>query len=485
MVWTDEIPAEILRARLMHNFLLYVRWFYKAINGTRFVLAPHHRILADALTRVASGQTRRLIINIPPRYSKTELAVKMFVSWCMANNPRAKFIHLSYSDDLALNNSSDTREIMQHEEYQRLFQTKFKHDSNAKKKWYTEDGGGMYASAAGGAITGFGAGQTSPRVRCGNGCPADGFGGAIIIDDPLKPDDAFSDVERDRVNRRFNNTIASRCNNVETPIIVIMQRLHVDDLSGFLLNGGSGDEWEHVCLSAINLDGTALWPEKHSIEDLERMERADAYTFAGQYRQLPSLPRGNIIKTDWIRTYSNRPDKFDQVIQSWDLAVKDSGDYVAGTVWGKRGADFYLLDLYHEKADFVETLQAIRRMSEQWPESTVKLVEDKANGPAVLSTLRSSISGLVGVIPDGPKDARLMSVSHLFEAGNVLFPAFAPWIKDVSDELTMFPSAKHDDIVDSVSMALRRLLKNNPAEEELQRVNTYIKSHIRAFPNRR
>lgn len=479
-------PAEkaILKARLLHDFGLFARWFFKVMSSNKFVMGEHHAQIVEALTRVANGETRRLIINIPPRYGKTELAVKLWVAWVLANNPSAKFIHLSYSDELALDNSSAIRDLVKCAEYQELFPTKIKADSDSKKKWYTSDAGGVYATAAGGAVTGFGAGSTSGRTREGTGSPADGFGGAIIIDDPLKPDDAFSDTERNRVNRRYNNTIASRCNSFETPVVVIMQRLHMDDLTGFLLSGGSGEVWEHLCLSAVKEDDSALWPFKHTREALAQMEKADAYTFAGQYRQMPVPAGGNIIKLDWIRKAPSMPDSFDRVVQSWDLAVKDKGDYVAGAVVGKKGPDYYVLDMYREKVDFVGTLSAIRRMCAKWPQAKEVLIEDKANGPAVMSVLKSELSGIIAIEPNGSREARVHAESYLFESGNVIFPINAPWVAACIDELTMFPSAPHDDTVDAITQALHRLSKKTLSQETIDATNSYFRSNIRQFPNR-
>ena len=460
------IDSAVLKARLLQEFLLFSRWFFKAQTGKTFMVGAHHLLIAKALERVANGETTHLIINIPPRYGKTELAVKMFVAWSLANNPSAKFIHLSYSDELALDNSSAIRDLVKSEEYQRLFPMKLKGDSDSKKKWYTEKDGGVYATAAGAAVTGFGAGSTSPRDRTGTGCPADGFSGAIIIDDPLKPDDAFSDAARDRVNRRFNNTIASRVNSAETPIIVIMQRLHVNDMTGFLLDGGSGDKWEHLCLSAITEDDKALWPEKHPREKLAIMESADSYTFAGQYRQLPVTPGGNIFKEAWFRYYTPKdlPRRFDKIVQSWDLAFKDTktSDYVVGMVWGKSGANYYLLDLIRDRLDFTKTVKAVRSMSSKWPQAVSKLVEDKANGPAVMNTLKNEIHGIKAVEPDGSKVSRAFAVTTLFEAGNVFIPEkiLYPWVQPYIDEMTAFPNAKHDDQVDSTTQALREMLGN-------------------------
>ena len=201
------IADAVCKAKLLNDFGFFTRFFFKAQYNRRFQVAEHHQQIFEALYRVVSGQSLRLIINIPPRYGKTEIAVKMFVAWCLANSPAAKFIHLSYSDDLALDNSSAIRDVVKSAEYQRFFPMPLRADSDSKKKWFTQNAGGLYATSAGGAITGFGAGGMG-RTLIGTGSPADGFQGCIIIDDPVKPDDAFSDTMRDRINRRFNNTIA-------------------------------------------------------------------------------------------------------------------------------------------------------------------------------------------------------------------------------------------------------------------------------------
>ena len=229
-----------LKARLINEFEFFVRYFFKHQFGRKFIMTPHFYSIIDALVSVVKGDIKRLIINIPPRYGKTAVAVKMFVAWVLANNPSAKFIHLSFSDDLALDNSSEIRELVKSEEYQRIFGVAIRTDSDSKKKWYTLSGGGLYATSTGGPITGFGAGAKT-RERAGTNSPCDGFEGCIILDDPLKPDDAFSETMRNRINTRFNNTIASRVNSPTTPIIVIMQRLHECLLPGVMVRVPSGE----------------------------------------------------------------------------------------------------------------------------------------------------------------------------------------------------------------------------------------------------
>ena len=268
----------ILKAWCEEDLLNMTRYLYKENHNRNFIVAPHLIKISNFLMRVINGEITRCVINIPPRYGKTELAVKNFIAYGLAINHRSKFIHLSYSDSLALDNSSQSKEYIQSDAYQKLWSMTLKKDAQSKGKWFNEYGGGVYATASGGAITGFGAGGTDENV----------FEGAIIIDDPHKPDDAFSEVKRKAVTDRYNNTIRSRVNNRNVPIIVIMQRLHEEDLSGFLLDGGSGEEWEHLCLPALDEDNNPLWEDKHTFEELEQIRQANKYTFAGQYMKTPA-----------------------------------------------------------------------------------------------------------------------------------------------------------------------------------------------------
>ena len=281
---------KVLKLKCENDFLFFARYIYKENTRRNFIVAPHFITIAKTLTDVVDGKIKRLIINIPPRYGKTELAVKCFIAWCLAKNPQSKFIHLSYSDNLALDNSSQTKEYIESDAFQSLWKMQLKKDAQSKSKWFNDFGGGVYATASGGAITGFGAGVTDSKE----------FSGAIIIDDPLKPDDAFSEVKRNAVNERYNNTIRSRVNDRDTPIIVIMQRLHEEDMSGYLLDGGSGEEWHHLCLPALNELNEPLWKDKHTFEELEQIRQADRYTFSGQYMQTPAPDEGGEWRKNWF-----------------------------------------------------------------------------------------------------------------------------------------------------------------------------------------
>ena len=237
----DKDRAMALRFKARTDFYFFTRYMFKERRGYNWLKASHHQTICDALTRVFDGECKRLIVNIPPRYSKTEIAVINFMAWALGKAPDAEFIHTSYSGRLAANNARQARELVQSDQYRHIFpETQLRKDSSARDEWRTTAGGCVYAVGAGGTITGYGAGKHRP-----------GFGGCILIDDPHKADEARSDVMRNNVLEWFQNTLESRKNSPDTPIILIMQRLHEEDLAGWLLAGGNGEVWEHICLPAL------------------------------------------------------------------------------------------------------------------------------------------------------------------------------------------------------------------------------------------
>lgn len=245
---TDPARELAIRIEAQEDLYFFSRYMFKERRKYKWMHNWHHRVVCDALMRVFRGETKRLIINVPPRYSKTELAVINFMAWCFGKVPDCEFIHISYSATLAANNAFQTRNLVQETAFKRVFpEFKLRDDSKAKDDWRTVAGGVCYAQGTGGTITGFGAGKIRKE-----------FGGAIIIDDPHKASEASSDTIRGNVIEWFQNTLESRTNSPDTPIIVIMQRLHEQDLAGWLLDGGNGEEWEHLCLPAIQPDGSAL-----------------------------------------------------------------------------------------------------------------------------------------------------------------------------------------------------------------------------------
>lgn len=346
--------------------LAFTRFFFRARNE-RFVVSKHHVILEEALSRVERGKTKNLLITIPPRYGKTQIAVIDWMARCIAMNPRAKFIHLSYSDDLALDNSAKCRELVATKEYQSLWGVQIKKDADSKKKWYTTEGGGVYATSAGGPVTGFGAGSLADvpeEIRdeefdhffagADEDVDENKFYGAIIIDDPIKVDDAYNQKERDKVNFRLNSTIKSRRNSRNTPIIIIMQRLHEDDMAGFVLAGGMQEPFEHVNLPAIDEDGNALWPYKHTLEELQVIKLADNAVFQAQYLQNPTPDDGVFFKAEWFAKNRYRIGEEPTRLVKYgagDYAVtEDAGDWTEQAIAGfDTREDLWILDWWSKR----------------------------------------------------------------------------------------------------------------------------------------
>lgn len=248
---TAEQKAYARKIECEDDGLYYARYFFKQRTGGKMIVAPHHKVIQKTLDRVIDGEIQRLIINVPPGYTKTELATINMMGRGLALNCRARFMHLSYSHNLALLNSSTARGMIKSQAYQSMWPMALRDDADSKAMWWTEHGGGVYASSAAGQVTGFRAGHMEP-----------GWQGALIIDDPVKPDDAYSEIVRDGVNNRFNETIKSRLAIETTPMIVIMQRIHYHDLSGYLLRGGSGEKWHHLNLPVI-IDSSRSYEETY------------------------------------------------------------------------------------------------------------------------------------------------------------------------------------------------------------------------------
>jgi predicted phage terminase large subunit-like protein len=453
-----ERHAAALMAR--EDLYFFSRWMFLQRRGYQWIRGQHHKALCDALMRVFNGECKRLIINIPPRYSKTELAVVNFMAWCLGKVPDAEFIHTSYSGRLAGNNAWQARELVGSNEYREVFPgTMLRGDSAAKDEWRTTEGGIVYAVGAGGTITGYGAGKHR-----------EGFGGAILIDDPHKADEARSDVIRQGVIEWFQNTLESRKNDPQnTPIIVIMQRLHEGDLAGWLLEGGNGEKWEHVCLPAITEHGDALWPAKHTLTDLRRMEMASPYTFAGQYQQAPSPGEGNIFKPDNISVIDALPvdDNIDWV-RGWDLAasVPKPGSDPDWTVGGKLGRGssgrYYIGDITRFRAGPDGVQAALKNTADRdGSQSRISLPQDpgQAGKSQVLAFTRLLEGHRVKSSPEtGDKVTRAEPFAAQANVGNVSMLK-APWNDELIAEMRVFPNGKHDDQVDALSRAFNEFVQ--------------------------
>lgn len=454
-----RLVIERERRKARADLLDFSKWMFFKRKGFHWKEARHHRIVCDALMRVFRGECKRLIINIPPRYSKTEL-VNNFVAWAIGQVPDSEFILTSYAAQLASNNSWQIREEVQHPEYGELFPGfALRSDSAAKHEWRTAKEGIVYATGSGGTITGYGAGKHRP-----------GFGGAIIIDDPHKADEARSDVIRQGVIEWFQNTLESRKNDPEnTPIILIMQRLHEKDLAGWLLGGGNGEEWESVVLPAIQKDGTALWPEKHSIEMLHRMRQAAPYTFAGQYGQKPAPPEGNIFKPDKIEVVDAIPADT-RFVRAWDFAasVEVPGNDPDWTVGGKLGITpsgrWIIADVGRLRGG-PETVEAALKNTAGRDGSGVRVRIPQDPGQAGKSQAANFTKLLAGYTVtskpvSGDKVQRAEPFAAQVNVGNVMMLK-AEWNDALVSEMRVFPNGAHDDQVDALSDAFDELNINN------------------------
>jgi len=464
----ELIDFQLKTLELEEDFFAFVLWVFKVIYKRPFLINWHHRTLAQIMMDIHSGKLHHTIITMPPRYTKTEEVVKLWPAWCFAKNIKCNFLHLAYSDVLAADNSSAVKTIIMSVEFQQRWNIELRKDTTAKKKWKTEDDGEFSATAAGGAVTGFGAGILGSKE----------FAGALIIDDPLKPDEAKSDTARANVNDRFPETIKSRLNDRTTPLILIMQRLHEDDPVGFLLGGGTELEFTHINLPAINEDGPseydlreigeALWPDKHTEEELESMRVSNAMTFAGQYQQRPAPKEGNIFKK--FKYYKEIPEDSFYKVHSWDMTFKEKSkskknkvDFVVGTEWGKRNStkDIYLFpDMVRARMGYSDTETSVKTFTNNHLDYKALLVEDKANGSAIIDRLKKAkVKRVIAVEPTGDKVERAESVAPLFDAGDVYLPhkSICPWIEDFVNELKVFPNGKHDDQVDSATQAIEYL----------------------------
>jgi predicted phage terminase large subunit-like protein len=431
---------------------------FKEIYNKKFIPNSHHYEIADALKKVESGEYPNLVINIAPRYSKTELVVKMWMAQTFARNPQAQFIHTSYSDDLALDNSASVREIIQSAPFQAMWPHVIDTATSAKKLWRIMNGGGVRSAASGGAITGFGAGVMGYQA-------GDLFSGACILDDPLKPDAAYSKTERDKVNNRLTNTIKSRRNSPCVPIVIVMQRLHEDDPTGFVLSGAMGLKFHHLKIKTLNERSESLWPLMVTAEELMVMRESDRYTFASQYQQEPTPADGGIIKLEWFRRFRVLPAAWDMVIHSWDTASKggEHNDPSVCTVWGIVGNQYYLLDLYRARIEYPALKRAVYSMADKWAAHTI-LIEDKASGQSLIQDLRNeSKMPIIPVMPVADKTTRVMRISAMIESGMCFLPDSAPWMLDLEHELAVFPNGTHDDQVDSLSQFLNYIQERNHA----------------------
>lgn len=428
----------------------------------------HHELLAARLEQVASGEIDRLIVAMPPRHGKSELASRRFPAWVLGRNPHEQIIACSYSADLAASLNRDVQRVMASPVYEDRFPATRLSSSNVVTR---ADVPALRNSRVFEIV-----GHRGYYLCAGVGGPITGRGMTLgIIDDPVKNrEEANSPTIREKVWSWYTSTFLTRA-ETDCRIVLIMTRWHEDDLVGRVLRQAkeTGEHWHVLSLPAI-LDcppcdgdprqlGDALWPSKYDVEKLERRRKAiTEFEWLSLYQQRPTPVGGGIFRRHWWRHAAERerPMKWDHVWQTWDLGFKKSGrSRVAGFVMASRGPKLYLLDAFVDHCSYVETRDVVRRTSERWPEAYVKVVEDKANGPAIMSDLGEEIGGFVPWPPKGvPMDdkvARASASTPVVRAGDVILPPLeVPWVGGFIDELASFPAGIYDDQVDAFSQGV-------------------------------
>jgi predicted phage terminase large subunit-like protein len=442
-------------AILREEFPLFLRRCLHTINpGTRFLPNWHIDAIAHELDRVRRGDVTRLIINMPPRNLKSITASVAFPAFLLGHDPRRKIFGISYGMDLAAKHASDFRSVVQSDWYGRVFpRARIRRISDPDV--FMTAGGFRRATSTGAALTGLG-------------------GDMFIIDDPLKPVDALSEPLRNQVNQWFSNTLVSRLDNKATgAIIVVMQRVHLHDLTGHLLEHGS--DWTVLSLPAIaeadeqiaiapgqthlRRAGEAIHPEHEPLEVLQKLRRdVGSEIFAAQYQQSPVPPGGAMIKRETLRYYETPPERTykAKVIQSWDTAAKagTQNDWSVGTTWLVLDNQYYLLDLTRGRYEYPKLRDAVLALAKRFEPNTI-LIEDASTGTALAQELRQMGGFVVKLIPvERDKTTRLYLQQAKLEAGQVFFPKNAPYLLELERELLSFPRGKNDDQVDSISQAL-------------------------------
>lgn len=437
------------------------RVFEHVCPGEEYRHNWHIDLICEYLEACSRREITRLIINIPPRYMKSIATSVAWPAWALGHNPSEQVMASSYSASLSVKHSLDCRSVMESPWYKLLFpETILAPDQNQKQEFQTTAKGTRTATSVGGTATGKG-------------------GNILLVDDLHSAEGAASDAERETAIRWFDQTFSTRLNDKKTGVIVVIgQRLHERDITGHLLEQGG---WEHLCIPAVaesptryafgrftkeRKAGDLLHEEREGKKEIAQARLRLGSAFAGQYQQQPVSPEGETVKRGWWKFYTAVP-QFDEMILSWDCTFKetDDGSYVVGQVWGRAGARKYLLDQTRFRGDFPATCGAIRMQRAKWPTAYLTLVEERANGAAVIATLQNTLGGIVPVNPEGGKVARLNAVSANIEAGNVYLPdpTIAPWVGDFVDEFSAFPKGKHDDQVDACTQALSRLRQNETA----------------------
>ena len=445
----------LLTAILRTDLSSFIQRAFRTVSpGDRYLHNWHIDAIAWVLQQCLDGETRRLIITLPPRSLKSIAVSVAFPAYVLGRDPRRKIICVSYAQDLANKHARDCRSVMESDWFRRAYpRTRIDRDKNTQAEFVTTHKGFRMATSVGGTLTGRG-------------------GNILVLDDVHKPNEALSDAQRTAVVDWFRNTLLSRLDDKDRDVIIlIQQRVHEDDLVGHLLEQ---EGWRHLNLPAIaeevqavplgpNLvhlrqEGDLLHPQRESYEALMRLKtEMGSYDFHAQYQQSPAPLGGGIVKWDWFQTYDEPPERGsgDRVVQSWDTASKADQihDYSVCTTWLIYHKSFYLLHVLRKRLEYPELRKHVIAQRDSFDANDI-LIEDKGSGTQLVQDLRHGGIYPKPIKPEGDKIIRMQTQTAVIEAGRVFVPKSAPWLADFQDEVTKFPAAKHDDQVDSLSQFL-------------------------------
>ena len=465
----DQEHAQLI-SDLQSSFFLFIRTFYPLLTGRDLIISnphgrePHIITVSRALVKCSNLETLRLVCNIPPGHGKSTL-LSFWIAWCLARYPDSRFLYISYAATLAATHTDTVRRIMMLREYRELFHVELRADSKAKDFFQTTQGGAVGAFGSAGAITGRDAGLPG----------LDRFSGALILDDPHKPDEVFSDTMREKVIQNYRDTIQQRARGINVPFIMIGQRLHEADLAAYLLSGEDGHTWERVILKSIDDSGNALYPEAFPLSMLKIRQERDIYVFASQHQQNPQPAGGAVFKREWFPILEFEP-KLIATFITGDTAETDKNynDATVFSFWGiyeiviegRKTGDYGLhwidcIEVWVEPKDLQDTFMDFWRQCMRHPViPRVFAGEKKSTGVTLLSCLKDIQGMQVRDIPrnanSGNKTQRFLSCQPLAAAKLISFTKDAKHIKlclEHMEKITANESHRRDDIADTFADA--------------------------------
>ena len=441
----NGIAEEDKKEKAQKNFLNFTKHIWP-----EFIEGEHHKIIAAKFDKLAKGEIKRLIVNMPPRHTKSEFASTLLPAWMIGREPKLKIIQTTHTGELAVRFGRKAKTLIDSPEYQEIFQTRLREDSQAAGRWETAQGGEYFAAGVGGAITGRGA-------------------DLLIIDDPHSEQDAMNMGALERAYEWYTSGPRQRL-QPGGKIVCVMTRWNTKDLTGILLKNQSepkSDQWDIVEFPAIMPSGKPVWPEYWKLDELESVKASLSLgKWNAQWMQNPTSEEGAILKREWWKDWDKEHmPKLEHVIQSYDTAFmkKETADYSAITTWGifRHNEDgppqLLLLDAIKERYEFPELRRVAKEQYDYWQPETV-LVEAKASGLPLTYELRNMGIPVVNYTPSrgNDKHTRVNSVAPLFESGNIWAPLSKQFAQEVIEECAAFPYGDHDDLVDSTTQAVMR-----------------------------